>query len=243
MHLLKTQSISGRLIRTSTEFEFRYADQLKQLYDLYFENSIGERSDFAEMELEPSLQQFARGEAVMVQYFNWIHRKVMAKYDKNIVAEDDLMMIPIYFGTKDDARENICIGNMWQHVVNADLDDEHKKMGKDFIDWLMLSDTGVNYLKKMAFMPPYKNCKRENVGQDRIEQYTFDAMMDPDKEKLYLAYTDMPKGNFMEEFTKSIFEYSQGQKQWEKVVDDFKSSFIESKKMEKGRIHQMMHQS
>ncbi len=222
---------------TTDDFEFTYQENLKNLFDLYFENCVGSVNDFGTMTMDDSIAQMARGEAVMIQHFDWIYKRKFQRMEGNIITEEMLDMIPAYFGTKDEASQNLCIGHVWLYCVNRNVSPEEKKKAKDLLDWMYTSEKGKKQLQKMMCILPYKTVTREDVPQLPLALRAYDMMCDPTKDDNYLAYIDVPVEDIGADFAANVLKYAKGEKPWDEVVAEFTASWKPGKESMRARLN------
>lgn len=224
-------------ITTTDDFEFKYQENLKNLFDLYFNNCVGGASDFETMTMDDSIAQMARGEAAMIQHFDWIYKRKFQRMEGNIITEEMLDMIPAYFGTKDEATQSLCIGHVWLYCVNRNVSPEEKKKAKDLLDWMYTSEKGKKQLQKMNCILPYKTVTREDVPQLPLALRAYDMMCDPAKDDNYLAYIDVPVEDIGSGFAANVLKYAKGEKPWDEVVAEFKAAWKPGKESMRARLN------
>ena len=90
------------------KIEFKYAENYKNILDLYMDNSVSEKGLLGSVDVATSMAEFALGQCAMVQNGNWAWSQI-SEVDGNTVKAEDIKFMPIYFGV-DDENEGLCTG-------------------------------------------------------------------------------------------------------------------------------------
>ncbi len=90
------------------KIEFKYAENYKNILDLYMDNSVSEKGLLGSADVATSMAEFALGQCAMVQNGNWAWSQI-SEVDGNTVKAEDIKFMPIYFGV-DDENEGLCTG-------------------------------------------------------------------------------------------------------------------------------------
>ena len=128
-----------------------YLDNYRAMWDLYINNSTCAPADLAGKTGDDSRNEFLAGEAVFFQNGSWEYGSLSAVY-----ADEDLVMLPIYFGVGDEANQGLCTGseNFW--CVNSQADQADIDATLAFLNWCVTSETGLNGMcKEMGFVIPF----------------------------------------------------------------------------------------
>ncbi len=129
-----------------------YLDSYRAMWDLYINNSTCDPSELAAKTGDDSRNEFLDGKAVFFQNGSWEYANLVGD---GLFAEDELEMIPIYFGV-DDANQGICTGteNFW--CVNSTADEADIQATLDFINWCVTSEEGTKAMADdMGFTIPF----------------------------------------------------------------------------------------
>lgn len=143
-----------------------YLDQYRALWDLYINNSTCDASELAAKTGDDSRNEFLAGEAVFFQNGSWEYGNLT----DGGMTDDDLQMIPIYYGVGDEANQGLCTGteNFW--CVNNSADEADIQATLDFLYWCVTSETGTaSMADDMGFVIPFKAAKESSnlfVQQD-----------------------------------------------------------------------------
>ena len=148
-----------------------YLDNYKNVFDLYITDSTCDGAELSAKTADDSRNEFINGDAVFYQNGSWEYGELSKTY-----SDDELAMIPIYFGV-DDENEGLATGteNFW--CVNKEASEEDIQATLDFMNWCVTSDDGVKAMcKDMGFTIPFKkNLKSDNVLVNEANKYTEDG--------------------------------------------------------------------
>ena len=161
-----------------------YLDNYKNVFDLYITDSTCDGSELSAKTADDSRNEFVNSEAVFYQNGSWEYSELAKTF-----KDDELAMIPIYFGV-DDANEGLATGTENYWCVNKNASKEDIQATLDFINWCVTSEEGTKMMCSadgMGFVIPFKNnLKSENplvnIANDYMEKgytpvdWTFSTM-------------------------------------------------------------------
>ena len=161
-----------------------YLDNYKNVFDLYITDSTCDGAELSAITADDSRNEFINGEAVFYQNGSWEYGELSKTY-----SDDELAMIPIYFGV-DDENEGLATGteNFW--CVNKEASEEDIQATLDFMNWCVTSEEGTKMMcgaDGMGFVIPFKNNLESenplvNIANDYMEKgytpvdWTFSTM-------------------------------------------------------------------
>ena len=139
-------------IGTTTEIKGTYLDNYRAMWDLYINNSTCDPKDLTAKTGDDSRNEFLAGEAVFFQNGSWEYGSLSAVY-----SDDDLVMLPIYFGVGDEANQGLCTGTENYWCVNSTASEADIQATLDFMAWCVTSEEGTNAMaNEMGFVIPFK---------------------------------------------------------------------------------------
>ena len=208
------------------DLEFKYAENYKNIFDLYTNNSVTEKNLLGGKTVSDSMAEFADEKCAMIQNGSWAWGDI-EKGGK--VKAEDVKYLPIYTGTEDDAKQGLCIGTENYFAINKEVDEATQKASMDFLVWLFTSDYGKNaVVNDLGFVTPFtsfgENEKPSNPLAVELLAWS-DKAAKGDCKSVDWAFLGIPSEKWKSDFGASLLEYVQGQKDWTKVVDDAKASW------------------
>ena len=139
-------------IGTTTEIKGTYLDNYRAMWDLYINNTTCDPKELTAKTGNDSLNDFLTGAAVFYQNGSWEYGNVSAQY-----SDDELVMIPIYFGVGDEANQGLCTGTENYWCVNSTASEADIAATLEFINWCVTSEEGTNAMaNEMGFVIPFK---------------------------------------------------------------------------------------
>ena len=139
-------------IGTTTEIKGSYLDNYRAMWDLYINNSTCDPKELTAKTGDDSRNEFLAGEAVFFQNGSWEYGSASA-----VFADEDLAMIPIYFGVGDEANQGLCTGTENYWCVNGTASEADIQATLDFMAWCVTSEEGTNAMaNEMGFVIPFK---------------------------------------------------------------------------------------
>lgn len=214
------------------EIDFTYADNFKNIFDLYVNNSTTDPAQLGIKTVNDSMEEFALGKAAMVQNGNWAWSQISA-VSGNVVSEDDVKFLPIYIGVDGEESQGICVGTENYFSVNSWASEEDQKATIDFVKWLFTSDIGKDYVtNKLGFISPFDTFEDDEQPTDPLAQQVIAAMADESRQSVSWNFTAFPGQNFKDQFGRSLLSYIRGEETWDAVVNSVKAQWKEEKGQE-----------
>lgn len=213
--------------------DFKYADNYKNIFDLYINNSCTDPKMVGAKTVEDSMAEFALGKVAMVQNGNWGWGQVSG-VDGNTVKEEDVKFLPIYTGVNGEEKQGLCIGTENFFSINSQAKEEDQQASLDFLEWLFTSNTGKDYVtNKLGFIAPFDTFAANEKPTDPLAKEIDRYMNNKDLYSVSWNFTSFPSQTFKDNFGASLLEYAQGGKDWKAVVDDMKADWANEKAMTK----------
>ena len=201
---------------TSTDaIKGTYLDNYKNIFDLYINNSTCAPTELAGKTADDSRNEFLAAEAVFYQNGSWEYVNLT---QDGTFTDDDLAMIPIYFGVGDEANQGLCTGTENYWCVNSEAPEEDIQATLDFINWCVTSEEGTKAMAEdMGFVIPFKGAQESSnvfVKQDQ-------EMTAAGKTPVSWNFTTMPSENWNNGVGSALTAYAAGTGDWDGVVTAF----------------------
>lgn len=212
------------------EVAFRYAENYKNIFDLYINNSITEKGLLGSKSTSDSMAEFALSRVAMVQNGNWAWSQIK-DVKGNTVAENDIKFLPIYIGVDGEKEQGLCIGTENYFAINKNVSEEQQQKSLDFLYWLFTSDKGKDYVtNKLGFVTPFNSFTQAELPSDPLAREVVRYMNDRSKETVPWIFTSFPSDVFKTEVGGALLEYAQGNKVYEDVENTVKSKWKSERK-------------
>lgn len=216
------------------EIDFTYAAEYKNVFDLYINNSTTVPTMLGSKGVNDSMAEFALGQAAMVQNGNWAWSQI-AGIDGNVVNEDAVKFMPVYAGFEGEENQGLCIGTENYFAVNAKATQENQTAAVDFVNWLISSEKGKDYMtNKLGNIAPFTTFSDEEKPQDPLAKSML-ASMESGKESMPWVFTTFPSQTFKDNFGASLLEYAQGTMTWDDLTAFVKEQWSLEKQASNGR--------
>lgn len=205
-------------ITDAQEIDFTYSDNMKNIFDLYINNSTCAPGLLGSKAVTDSMAEFALGQAAMVQNGNWAWGQV-AGVEGNTVKEEDIKFMPIYTGVAGEENQGLCTGteNFW--CVNSQVSEADQKATIDFINWMISSEKGKDYMvNTLGNSAPFTTFTDDEKPSDPLakEMYRY---MENGKTSVTWNFTTFPSQDFKDDFGAALLEYANGNMTWDEVKD------------------------
>lgn len=208
--------------------EFKYAENYKNIFDLYINNSTTQKGLLSGKSVENSMAEFALGKAAMVQNGNWAWEQI-SKVSGNVVKEENIKYLPIYMGIEGEEKQGLCIGTENYLAINKNVSEEKQKSSIDFLEWLFSSATGKDYvINKLKFIAPFNTFNDNEKPSDPLARQIL-SWMEKDTTSLEWTFNSFPSQQFKDNFGNALLEYVQGSKDWSYVKTTVTDSWKEDR--------------
>lgn len=212
-------------VSDAEEIALKYADNFKNIFDLYINNSATKPGMLGSKTIEDSMAEFALGKAAMVQNGNWGWGMVSG-VDGNLVAPEDVKFLPIYTGIPGEEKQGLCIGTENFFAVNSKASEEDQAASVAFMEWLFSSEKGKDYItNKLGFIAPFSTFSEDEKPEDPLAKEIDRYLSDPDLTSVTWNFISFPSQVFKEEFGAMLLQYAQGKMKWEDVVTGVTASW------------------
>lgn len=201
--------------------EFKYSEAFKKMVDLQNKYSIQPSKD---IDSEKQAEYFAKGKVAIIQQSNWI-LPILNKIDSEFVSSKiDIMPYPI---PGIERNFNVIGANVYWGINNASVREE-MEASKAFINWLYLSEGGVDILtEEYNLLPPIKGISASH-GKDPISKYIINYAASEDINVcVYMGY---PKNWGASVLGENIRQYVDGKLSWDDVVRNAKDAWKKARK-------------
>ena len=207
------------------EIEFKYADNYKNIFDLYINNSCTQKGLLGSKTVNDSMAEFALGQVAMVQNGNWAWSQISG-VDGNAVKAEDIKFMPIYTGVTGEESQGLCIGTENYFAINSKVSDAKQKASIDFITWLFTSDKGKDYVtNQLGFIAPFNTFKDDEKPTDPLAREVLAWMEKDGITSVGWTFAAFPSEEFKNYFGDVLLEYVQGGKTWDEVVTTVKDAW------------------
>jgi raffinose/stachyose/melibiose transport system substrate-binding protein len=185
----------------------RVFQDLQQLVDLTVE--YGEDNPLA-TDHNQQVQMLANGEVAMIQQGVW---KEVALFEAN--PDLNIGLIPLLIN--DQAKmDRVPVGVPWYFVANAQSTEAEQEAAKEFINFMMVSDTGQRYaVEEFGYIPAYQGVSSEGLGGvgQGILAYT-----DQDK-TIPWVFGQWPDGFAQQDAFNNLQAYVAGRQSWDETLE------------------------
>ena len=209
----------------SSEINFTYSENFKNIFDLYINNSGTPKNLIGSKSVNDSMAEFALGKVAMVQNGNWAYKDI-SDVDGNTVKKDKIKMLPIYTGIKGEENQGLCVGTENYLAINSKVSAEKQKASADFLEWLFSSDEGKRYVtEELGFISPFTTFDKNERPEDPLANQILDWMEKKDIKSVPWIFTSFPSETFKQDFSSVLLQYAQGSADWDKVVSTVKKAW------------------
>lgn len=215
------------------EITFKYADNYKNILDLYLNNSCTEPSLVGSKTVNDAMAEFALGQVAMVQNGNWGWGQI-SEVKGNVVKEENVKFLPIYTGVDGEESQGLCTGTENFFCINSEASEADIKATVDFVEWVFSSDKGKDAVTNtLKFIAPFNTFAEDESPKDPLAKEVIKYMADTTKTSVSWNFTTFPSQAFKDDFGQELLAYAVGTATWDDVkklvVDEWASEWANLK--------------
>ena len=196
-----------------------YLPEYKNIFDLYITDSTTDRTQLSSKTGDDANSEFALGQAAFYQNGTW----AWTDLQKAGMKADSIGMMPIYTGAKGEENQGLATGSENYWCINDKASDADKKATKDFLKWVITSNTGKKSLSQdMGFTTPFKSFSDVKSDNPLIQAAQEDQKSG--KTQVSWNFTMMPSEEWKNKLGNALLEYAQGTGKWDAV----KTAFVDN---------------
>lgn len=212
------------------EIKGTYMDNFKRVWDMYVRDSAADPKTLNSGALNAE-SELGMGEAVFYQNGDWEFSPLTNPDNGYLVTEDDLDMMPIYFGV-DDATEGLCVGTENHWAVNAKCSQEEIDATLAFLNWVITSDEGRDSLVNAMGL----SCPFDTFTGDYEPKNPFGAkankLATEGKTSVAWSFNATPNvDDWRKGVVSALTAYTDGSGQWDDVVTSFVDGWADQWKL------------
>jgi raffinose/stachyose/melibiose transport system substrate-binding protein len=206
------------------EIEFKYADNYKNIFDLYINNSTVAPTLLGAKTVDDSMAEFALGKCAMVQNGNWAWSQING-VEGNVVKAENIKYLPIYTGMSGEENQGLCVGTENYFAINSQVSEEKQQASIDFLNWLFSSETGKGFVSnQLGFIAPFTTFADDEKPSDPLAREVL-AWMENGTTSVPWTFAAFPSEEFKNYFGSALLEYAQGSNNWDNVATVVKESW------------------
>jgi len=209
----------------ANEVEFKYAQNFRNIFDLYIENSCTPKGLLGSKSVNDSMAEFALGKCAMVQNGNWAWAQIKG-VEGNVVKEEDIRVLPIYTGMAGEEKQGLCIGTENYFAINSKISKAKQEASIAFLEWLFSSEKGKSYVKnELGFIAPFNTFEEAEKPTDPLAKEVLAWMEKDGVTSVAWTFAAFPSEDFKNYFGDALLEYVQGSMTWDDVVSVVKDTW------------------
>lgn len=191
--------------------KFKYSENLKNILDLFIRNTYISATLLGNITYIDTAVDFAQGESAIMMGTTSSWKYILAA-ENNGLTNDDITLLPLYMGIKEEKNYSIAMGTESYIAVNNKLDDESMTAAKEFVNWLYTDKECIDEFDNLLSLP-FKSAKGNNPITDKVIEYAqSDAQTVPFINDLY------PSRDFNSIMGEVILDYVQGIYTWDGII-------------------------
>ena len=197
--------------------EFKYGKNMKNIMDLYTNNSLTAKSLLGAKTVDESMAEFALGQCAMVQNGNWAAGQILG-VTGNKVAAEDIKFLPIYTGIDGEENFGLCVGTENYLCINKNASKEAQKGADVFLTWLFSSEEGKKLVStKLNFITPFNTFSDAELPADPLSKEVSKWMNKDGVSSVVWTFNAIPSEIWKDNFGDAMLQYFEGKLDWDAV--------------------------
>ncbi len=208
---------------TIPEFTFEYAENYKNILDLYLNNSVVEPELVGTKGVSDSMAELALGQCAMIQNGDWGWNDINGTAGMT-VAPEDIIFIPITSGVEGEENMGLHTGAGQYMAINSTKSPEEQQAALDFLVWLFSSETGTNLVAtELQFVAPFTAMAGATYENPLFASANEIAASGKTAYPWVLRL--IPSQAWKDAFGADLLLYAQGQLDWDTVIANATASW------------------
>ncbi len=209
--------------------ELTYEGELRQMWELYTNNSTTASTLLSNKTVDDSMSEFALGQCVMVQNGNWGASQIL-DVPGNTVLASDMKFLPIYIGVEGEESQGLCIGTENYLCINNQVSAQKQEDSLAFLQWLFESEQGKTYVRdELGFIAPFHTFGEDDLPEDPLSQEVIAWMNKEGVQSIPWTFASFPSEAFKDYVGDALLQYAQGDIAWDEVVSTIKTQWTNEK--------------
>lgn len=197
--------------------EFKYGKNMKNIMDLYTNNSLTAKTLLGGKTVDESMAEFALGQCAMVQNGNWAAGQILGVAGNKVAAED-IKFLPIYTGIDGEENFGLCVGTENYLCINKNASKEAQKGADVFLTWLFSSEEGKKLVStKLNFITPFNTFSDAELPADPLSKEVSKWMNKDGVSSVVWTFNAIPSEIWKDNFGDAMLQYFEGKLDWDAV--------------------------
>ena len=200
-------------IGTTKAIKGTYLDNYRNIWDLYINNSTCDPAELSAKTGDDSRNEFLNSQAVFYQNGSWEYGNL-----KDTFTDDEMVMLPIYIGVGDEAKQGLCTGTENYWCVNKDASEADIAATLAFMNWCV-TEGAEAMANDMGFVIPFDTAvESTNLFVKQDVAYTAEG-----KTPVSWNFPTMPSEEWKNVLGSALTAYAADQTDanWDAVVSAF----------------------
>ena len=200
-------------IGTTKAIKGTYLDNYRNIWDLYINNSTCDPAELSAKTGDDSRNEFLNSQAVFFQNGSWEYGNL-----KGTFSDDEMVMLPIYIGVGDEAKQGLCTGTENYWCVNKDASEADIAATLTFMNWCV-TEGAEAMANDMGFVIPFDTAvESTNLFVKQDVAYTAEG-----KTPVSWNFPTMPSEEWKNVLGSALTAYAADQTDanWDAVVSAF----------------------
>ncbi|MDR2444394.1 MAG: ABC transporter substrate-binding protein [Spirochaetaceae bacterium] len=210
--------------------DLSYSENLKNIFDLYINNSITDRKMTGSKTVGDSMTEFALGKVAFIQNGTWSWTQIAGEKG-NVVEMQDIKFLPIYTGADGEEAQGLCVGTENFIALNGRVSREEQEASLKFLEWLFGTENGKKTAsEKLGLVTPFTTFLEADRPGDPLIKEMFRYLAEQNFHSVPWVFTTFPSQEFKNELGAALNAYTVGNQDWDHVKTTFINGWAAEKK-------------
>ncbi|MDR0684502.1 MAG: ABC transporter substrate-binding protein [Spirochaetaceae bacterium] len=223
----------GKNVNDLDVIDLSYSENLKNIFDLYINNSITDRKMTGSKTVGDSMTEFALGKVAFIQNGTWSWTQISGEKG-NVVEIQDIKFLPIYTGVAGEETQGLCVGTENFIALNNRVSREEQDASLKFLEWLFGTENGKKAAsEKLGLVTPFTTFSEAERPGDPLIKEMFRYLADQNLHSVPWVFTTFPSQEFKNELGAALNAYTVESQGWDHVKTTFINGWAVEKKTNK----------
>jgi raffinose/stachyose/melibiose transport system substrate-binding protein len=205
-------------VNDEAAISFEYAPQMKNLFDLYINNSVTDKNMLGNKTVGDSMAEFALGKAAFVQNGIWGWSQI-ANESGNVVQAADVKFLPLYTGVDGEENQGLCTGTENFIALNSKARPQDREASLKLLEWLFNSPSGKKAaVESLGFVAPFTTFTNDEIPDDPLVKEMMRYTNTAGLYSVTWVFVTMPSQSWKDALGQDLVQYAQGKLDWNELT-------------------------
>ncbi len=210
------------------ELSMRYDTGYHSFYDMMLGYSTADKTKLDTRAYADAVKEFASGKAAMILGSMDFNGHLNSAVGQSVNAEQ-CQFIPAFMNLNDVQNQGLTYEAVEYIAINGKLEQEEKQAAGEFLNWLVTSEKGMDFLaNQLNLLAPYDTITEETMPKNPLANCAMEWLKKEGVSSAVSYSVLSPGEEFRDEvMAKGLVAYAKGESNWDKFKTDLQKGWAE----------------